>query len=162
MRTEFPVADIPHSFAQPTIYDWGGIEEGVFDGSRLVMSLRINNKPKPMEAYVKGGLHMTGNAFVPNTFLKDLTATEYSGKIKLDLLKNLSVDDINAVQEDTYTLGYSPRWRDMMDPLEEVYDLGVYVPWFLKCNPDRYPYWYGRPDPRNTDLSTALKKSFGD
>ena len=27
-----------------------------------------------------------------------------------------------------------------------------YVPWWLACNPARYPYWFGRPDPRNALL----------
>ena len=27
-----------------------------------------------------------------------------------------------------------------------------YIPWWLQCNPERYPYWFGKPDPRNKDL----------
>ena len=27
-----------------------------------------------------------------------------------------------------------------------------YIPWWLQCNPERYPYWFGKPDPRNIDL----------
>ena len=30
------------------------------------------------------------------------------------------------------------------------------VPWFLACNPGRYPYWYGEPDTRNKNLLAAL------
>jgi hypothetical protein len=30
------------------------------------------------------------------------------------------------------------------------------LPWFLACNPRRYPYWYGLPDPRTALLLPAL------
>ena len=160
MRTEFPAAGKPHSFAQPSIYDWGGIEKGIFDGQRLIMTLRSSDHGSPMERYITGGIHMTGNAFVATTFLKDLTATEYSGKISLDLLKTISLEDIENVQEDTYSLGYSPRWKEMMDPVENVKDMEMFVPWFLKCNPGRYPYWFGRSDRRNEQLFISLKQYF--
>jgi hypothetical protein len=31
------------------------------------------------------------------------------------------------------------------------------VPWFLACNKERYPYWYGEADPRNKILLKALQ-----
>ena len=27
-----------------------------------------------------------------------------------------------------------------------------YIPWWLECNPARYPYWFGNPEPRNKNL----------
>ena len=27
-----------------------------------------------------------------------------------------------------------------------------YIPWWLACNPQRFPYWFGQPDPRNQEL----------
>ena len=32
------------------------------------------------------------------------------------------------------------------------------IPWFLACNKERYPYWFGTPDPRNQVLWAALNK----
>jgi hypothetical protein len=160
MRTEFPVMGRPHSFAQPSLYDWGGVEEGVFDGRRIIMTLRSSEHGGPMERYIAGGIHMTGTSFVATTFLKDLTATEYSGKISLDLLRKMTLRDIENVQKDTYSLGYSPRWAQMMDPIEEVQDMKMFVPWFLKCNPDRFPYWFGKSDSRNRELYSNLKTYF--
>ena len=160
MKTEFPVFNRPHSFAQPSIYDWGGIEQGLFDGSRLIMSLRNSEHGGPIEYYVVGGIHMTANSFVATTFLKDLTATEYTGMIKLEMLKDISENELVLVQEDTYNLGYSPAWKNRMDPIEQVQDMKKYIPWFLNCNKDRYPYWFGKPDPRNKDLSRSLHNYF--
>ena len=157
LRTEFPVAGKPHSFAQPSLYDWGGMEEGIFDGSRMIMSLRSSQHGGPIERFVAGGIHMTGNAFVATTFLKDLTATEYSGEISLNLLKEMTLKDIENVQDDTYRLVYNPRWQEMVDPMEDVKDMEKFVPWFLACNPDRYPYWFGNYEPRNKQLYENLQ-----
>ena len=30
-----------------------------------------------------------------------------------------------------------------------ITDMQPYIPWFLDCNKERYPYWFGRKDPRN-------------
>ena len=38
----------------------------------------------------------------------------------------------------------------------QVTDITPYLPWWLECNPDRFPYWWGRPDPRNVDLLEAM------
>ena len=35
-------------------------------------------------------------------------------------------------------------------------DVSAYVPWYLACNKERFPYWYGAPDPRNKDFVKAL------
>ena len=28
-------------------------------------------------------------------------------------------------------------------------DKKAFIPWFLNCNRERYPYWFGKRDPRN-------------
>ena len=35
-----------------------------------------------------------------------------------------------------------------------------YVPWYLDCNRDRYPYWFGKLDSRNTFLVESLQNYF--
>ena len=35
-----------------------------------------------------------------------------------------------------------------------------YVPWFLACNPHRFPYWFGKPEPRNKVLHEVLQNFF--
>ena len=49
-------------------------------------------------------------------------------------------------------------WRSRLDPVESVEDMEMYVPWFLACNPDRFPYWFGRQEPRNKLLHEVLQK----
>ena len=41
---------------------------------------------------------MTGNSFVPTTLLKDLTATEYSGELDINVLKQMTLEDFNNLQ----------------------------------------------------------------
>ena len=43
-------------------------------------------------------------------------------------------------------------------PLSNVTDISAYVPWFLACNRQRFPYWFGFPDPRNKDFLKYLEK----
>ena len=50
------------------------------------------------------------------------------------------------------------KWKDRLDPVESVTDMEMYVPWFLACNPDRFPYWFGRREPRNKLLHEVLQK----
>ena len=47
-----------------------------------------------------------------------------------------------------------------MDPVKEVEDMEPYVPWFLACNPHRFPYWFGKPEPRNKVLHEVLQNYF--
>ena len=41
--------------------------------------------------------------------------------------------------------------------MENVTDMKMYVPWFMACNPDRFPYWFGKSDPRNEVLYWLLQ-----
>jgi len=37
-----------------------------------------------------------------------------------------------------------------------VTDVEKYIPWWLDCNKNRYPYWYGNREPRVENLFEAL------
>ena len=53
-RSDFPVADRPHSFAEPTIYQWRGVQTGMFNGARAVMGLRFSGGRQNITHYVLG------------------------------------------------------------------------------------------------------------
>ena len=63
---------------------------------------------------------------------------------------------------DMYTGGGLPtrQWVHRLDPIEKVTDMEMYVPWFLACNTERFPYWFGREEPRNKDLQEILQEFF--
>ena len=159
-RSDYPVLGRDHSYAEPTIYRWEGIMTGMFDGRRGVMGLRMFPNITNMKHYIQGGIHMTANSFVPTTLLKDLTATEYVGALDLETLEEMTLEDFNSLQDYNYNLNYSETFKKRWDTIETVTDVESFVPWFLKCNPQRYPYWSGHPDPRNKFLVNYLKEFF--
>ena len=63
-------------------------------------------------------------------------------------------------QNSLYNLDYAKPFQRRLDPVDSIKDMQRFVPWFLKCNPQRYPYWFGEPDQRNRDLQEALKEYF--
>ena len=56
-----------------------------------------------------------------------------------------------------YFLDLKVFMKKATDRIELVSDVSRYVPWFLECNQERFPYWWGRPDPRNLQLLRAMR-----
>ena len=111
--------------------------------------------------YIAGGIHLTSNAFLPTAILKELTATEddiYNGFINLEYMLSMSLSDMALEQKWLYTQYYRPMWAEAMDPVEIVDDDELYIPWFLDCNRERFPYWFGKEDPRNQNLLNRMKE----
>ena len=54
-------------------------------------------------------------------------------------------------------LHYRQCWKVNVDPLEISDDVEPYMPWFLKCNPDRFAYWFNKPDKRYNKMTKILK-----
>jgi hypothetical protein len=146
-RSDFPVQGRPHTYGLPTVYRWESVASGQLDGSRLQVKFPLVNRG-PRDQYVAGGVHLTHPAFLPTALLKELSATESQGWLSLAFLTTASLADLAREQEALYTLENKPFWRDASDPVRNATDVEQYIPWWLACNPDRFPYWYGRPDPR--------------
>ena len=108
---------------------------------------------------------MTNPAFMPLAILKELTATEddfYGGYVNMAYLFNMTIEDINEEQKKYFNLVGRSCWEENRDNIEDAKDVEKYIPWFVECNPKRYPYWFGKPEPRNQDLLDArssMKKS---
>lgn len=49
-------------------------------------------------------------------------------------------------------------WLARTDPVSNVSDISAYVPWWLDCNKERFPYWYGHREPRLRQLYQALQQ----
>ena len=100
---------------------------------------------------------MTNTAFIPTAMLKEITATETRGFLEYNFINTLTLEDLDVAQDDLYNLENKRFWLNQTDPSETVTDVEKYIPWLLDCNPARYPYWFGKVDPRNKDLLYALK-----
>ena len=116
--------------------------------------------PGKRDKYVQGGIHMTNPAFLPTAILKELSATEdnfYTGFLNTAYLLSMSKEDLDSEQENLYNMVDKQCWLAQCDDMKEVLDVEKFVPWFLSCNPNRYPYWFGHPDPRNEDLHRSMQ-----
>ena len=156
LKSDFPVVGKPHTYGLPTIYAWETILSGQYDGSRLQVYFPYVAEG-PRDKYVAGGLHMTSSAYIPASMLKELTATETRGYVSDEFLETVTLEDLEVEQADLYNLENKKFWFNRTDPIESVTDVEKYIPWFLDCNRERFPYWYGKLDPRNVELLKALK-----
>ena len=110
-----------------------------------------------MFRYVLGGVHMTNPSFLPNALLKEITGTEYSRKIPGFFNNNHNLTELDRQQARIFALENKSSWLKRIDPASSVSDVVTSLPWWLACNPARYPYWFGQPDPRNRQLLQAMQ-----
>lgn len=112
--------------------------------------------------YLLGGVHMTDNPYPPFTLIKMITCTE-CGDDSQQLFRKLrdcfegsactGLDDEAVIKKLMRMLDRSPQDNNprlvnvgptTQGNLGEAY----YVPWYVKCHPERYPGWYGKVDGR--------------
>jgi hypothetical protein len=152
LRSDFPVAGRPHTLGLPAIYRW-----------RKVTNNRLPGRMPPLissQIYVRGGAHLTNSALLVTRIIKELTATEdvfYGGYVNTDYLLSLTEEEANSEQAKLYRLEGQSCWAANRDPVERATDIIARPPWWLACNPARFPYWYNRSEPRNRDLVAALQ-----
>ena len=78
-------------------------------------------------------------------------------------LFNMTIEEMEEEQERLYNLHYRSCWGADTDSVEKSIDVKPYLPWFLECNPKRFPYWFGKPDRRYQkmlDIIVALRNKF--
>ena len=156
LKTDYPVSGRPHTFGLPSIYSWSqeGNKANGF-GDRLLAELNGRR-----EKYIRGGIHLTNHAFLPEAILKELTNTEdnfYPGFINIAYLLSMGLSDLDKEQDNLYNMVDKQCWLAQCDSMDKVTDVEKFVPWFLSCNPSRYPYWIGVADPRNKDLLKSMQ-----
>ena len=147
----------------PTIYECRVVYAGIEDGARH-FTRQTGAQGRTWKYHLLGGLHMTGISFLPHALIKELTASSYKGRQEhLDQLAGGEVRDLDKAQIELYNLGgHFKHWKPRTVALNRVQAqeraaVG-YVPWFLRCNPARFPYWFGNPDPRHKLRLQALQR----
>ena len=104
--------------------------------------------------YLLGGIHLTYYTYLPYFMLKRLSATECGESEHI-----FSEDGINYLLEkhslEILEKEFEKRvkYADRIKLLTHVeFDLSqiVVLPWFYKCNSQRYPAWKGEHDTRVT------------
>ena len=151
--SDFPVIGHPYTIGNPTYWKFGKAKN--FHQSYPTYQ-RGNSG-----GYLLGGAHLTHYSYIPYLLIKSLTATEADksfGKIR-SIVEKISSNDINTNSKSVLNLivrkldGFmkmvpSTRFVEVQKLVkrESNYAEVMIVPWFLKCNPERYPSWYGHYD----------------
>ena len=151
-RCDWSVPGHPFAYGDPTYFKVGGIDES--DGSWPTRKRGNSGR------FLLGGAHLTNYHFGPQLMIKRLTTSEYykSGDAYINKLREalLSKGGLTRFFNSFVTEGpdhFAEKGRlislakaraDKLDDFDRI----VYVPWFLRCNKDRFPGWYGVEDPR--------------
>ena len=142
--------------------------EGTVSAWRFPLRMGERELVKNMAQFMTGGVHLTSPAFLPLVLVKLLTCTECNGNIFLpEQMIKTSVEELDEEQDMFYNMDhYPPDWRNRTIRLDDLAeqdrrDLG-YVPWYLACQRNRFPYWFGEHDGRNRDLLEALQAVLAD
>ena len=136
-----------YTLGDPTFYRWK-------DASAMVPPKYPTRKRGQSGNYLLGGIHLTYYTYLPYFMLRKLSATECGDSdhifpedgIKY-LLENHSLDKLEK------GFGTRVKYADRIKLLTKVgFDLSkiAVLPWFYKCNSQRYPAWKGEHDTRVT------------
>ena len=136
--TDWPVYPFSYSYGDPTFYTIKSAKE--YEVQRADTPSRRKGQG---DKYIFGGAHISPYMYLPYIVNKFIVATEYS-------LPEIPEGDIDHL--DNYFSKYIVRDLDhrstpidkVWDEVEDIY----FVPWFIKCNPDRFPTFFGKKDHR--------------
>jgi hypothetical protein len=148
--TDFPIQHSPFLLGSPTAFT-------------LRQALKIGEDGYPTRTRGKagrevwGGIHLTYYGYLPNLALKLMSMTEQdSAKIRRIreiyhyLQQGESVSTIWKHCREWLSTDWDPTREE---PIEgDLENDGFIIPWFIKCNPGRYQYFFGTDidDPRIT------------
>lgn len=128
-KTDWPVPGHPYSLGDPTFFTMKAVMSAKNSGGYLT---RRRGK---------------SGSFLPYMMLESITCSECGGGDPTFVRKVQTIMMSNNVEEmvrwwDEYLTGI--MWVHSQDEFwinETEKESLMKIPWFLKCNPDRYPYW---------------------
>ena len=146
-KPDWTVPGHPYSLGDPTFYSIKAAKAAQASGHAP------NRKRGTSGTFLLGGMHMTRHRYVPFMMLETLTCTECSvwSASTLSELKDLFKAGSVAKLQEYWDKKHSDPFVNRVVPISS---LGAEaqalqkIPWFLACNRNRYPYWWGEPDTR--------------
>ena len=136
--TDWPVHPYAFSYGDPTFYTIRSAKE--YERQRADTPSRRKGQG---DKHVFGGAHISPYMYLPYIVNKFIVATEYN-------VPDIPEGDIDYL--DNYFVKYIIRdFEGRVRPVDQVWDELKeihFIPWFIKCNPDRFPRFYGKKDPR--------------
>ncbi|OUM70312.1 glycosyltransferase family 17 protein [Piromyces sp. E2] len=139
VKPDWPVPDHPFSLGDPSFFTVRSAKNFVHGNE--YPSRRRGRSGK----YIVGnmGAHLTYYPYIPFLLNKYVVCTECHPFI-VNTTKSMEEIHEDVVQ---YSKRYH-RWSPLDTVKSSIQDL-YFIPWFLKCNPQRFPAFYHNPDPRN-------------
>jgi len=130
-------SEFPYSFGDPSFYT---LKSAKAYSQYNIPSRRRGRSGK----YILGnvGIHLTYYPYLPFLLNKSVVCSE---------CKPFKVDTSKSIEEMlAQTVKPSKKlhnWKNLDDIRDEIEDV-YFIPWFLKCNPGRFPVFFNNPDPR--------------
>jgi hypothetical protein len=146
-KSDAPIPGYPYSFGDPSFYTFK------YAKSKRDMGLLVTRNRGSSGSWLLGGIHMTSFTYIPYMIVKMFICNECgvrnpkSGRLISNVMRSDDLKVMNTfwrAQMFSYQTGRLVNVTDLNDDEKQV----VVVPWFLKHNPNRYPYWWGRMDNR--------------
>jgi hypothetical protein len=146
-KPDWTVQGHPYSLGDPTFYSIKSAKASQAGGHAP------NRKRGTSPAFLLGGMHMTRHRYVPFMMLEPLTCTECSvwSSSTLTELKDLFNAGSVAKLQEYWDRKHTEPFTNRIVPIASLgaeADALQKIPWFLACNRERYPYWWGEPDTR--------------
>ena len=147
-ETDWPVPGHPYALGDPTFHT---MKSALAEKARGSYPSRNRGKSG---AFLLGGMHMTRHRFLPYMLLESITCSEcgwgdpsFIKKIQTIMMSN-DVDEMVRWWDEHHTgrMWLSAKDEFWMNKTER--ESLMKIPSFLKCNPDRYPYWTDGHDTR--------------
>ena len=147
-KTDWPVPGHPYTLGDPTFYT-------ISEAKKLLNSGRPPTRNRGKSgAFLLGGMHMTRHRFLPYMVLQSLTCSECRAEDAKTVIRTREILSWRNFEEaeqvwdsyNTYRLTDRTVSITKLDP-KEVARIHK-IPWFLSCNAERYPYWWGKHDTR--------------
>ena len=135
-----------YTLGDPSFYRWK-------DASAIVSPKYPTRQRGTSRNYLLGGIHLTYYTYLPYFMLRVLSATECGDSYHIFpdvgityLQENHSLEKL---ENELHKRVKNPRLKLLKNVQEDLSQIAG-LPWFYKCNSQRYPAWKGEHDTRVT------------
>ncbi|OUM60414.1 glycosyltransferase family 17 protein [Piromyces sp. E2] len=138
VKSDWPIPNHPFSFGDPSFFTLKAAKSS--SRGEYYPTRRRGRSGK----YLLGnmGIHLSYYQYLPFILNKSVVCSECK---PLKVKTNKSMDEITKQIIQYRKSGHN--WFRLDKVKDEIRDT-YFIPWFLKCNPERFPTFYHNPDPR--------------
>ena len=143
IETDFPVPGHPYALGDPTFYSLSSAKN----------ASNPNRQRGRSERFILGGAHLTWYNYFPYELLKRIMCTECKS-VNIDIRKSdfekleMLIQSEGDFFSNISTWHYVSKTPANFDSVSSSIMPHYHIPWFLECNKNRYPSFYGYVDTR--------------